>query len=165
MNASPDLIILDLAIPGVDSIAFIGELKKIRPQVPLLVLSDNKEKALDAIRAGVRGYITSHDTEEEILSAILDVLDGHFHISREVCDVLLAEISMGANHYPPDVLSKREMEVFMLIGRGFETSEIGVKLKVSPKTVDTYRRRIKSKLSLDNNAVLVKHAIQWVQSR
>ena len=161
-TAEPDLVMLDLALPGMEGLAFIEQVHERRPALPLLVFTENKACALRAIRAGARGYIAQEEAGGEIVFAVRRVLEGHYYVSEEICDRLLFELAAGPTRYPPDVLSRREMEVFTFVGQGLNTGEIARRMKVSPKTVDSFRRRIKSKLGLTGIAELIQRAVRWV---
>ena len=118
-----------------------------------------------ALRAGALGYINKENTTGRILDAIRTVRNGDVYLSEEATKRLLNR-SVGrtdlSEHPTIESLSNRELEVFRLIGNGQTTNQIATRLHLSVYTVDTYRRRIKQKLSLQNAAELVNAAAQWV---
>lgn len=167
-TADPDLVIVDISLPGMSGLEFIKHLQVIRPQTKALVVSRHDESlyAERALRAGAKGYIMKLEAGELIVVAARRVLRGGIWVSDEINERLLLSMASGHSSLaesPLDVLSDRELEVFELTGRGLSTREIAERLHLSVKTVESYRARIKDKLNLNTAAELMQHAVQWVE--
>jgi DNA-binding NarL/FixJ family response regulator len=166
---NPDLVIVDLALPGVDGIELIKTMKLKYRDLPALVVSMHDESlfAERALRAGARGYIMKQEAVEKVLVAIRKVLNGEIFVSdkttTKMIETLISGDSKGMSA-PLDLLSNREMTVFRMIGQGIKTSQIADKLHLSVKTIESYRSHIKEKLKLPTGTDLMKCAIQWVQN-
>ncbi len=117
-----------------------------------------------ALQAGAHGYLHKGRAMRQILDAIRAVLAGKLYVSGELADNLLQRVAGGtaAGRSPIETLSDRELEAFEMIGYGLTTELIAGKMHVSPKTVETYRARIKEKLGLHNHTELIQRAAQWV---
>lgn len=164
-SQQPDLVILDVELPGINGITIIKQLRKEHPNVSILVFTDRKTDVMYTIKAGARGYVSKRGEGSEIVRAIRQVLAGKVYVSEKLCDKLLLDLATASTPSPPEILSERELEVFELIGRGKETRDIATRLIVSPKTIDSYRRRIRNKLRLDGNSELIQRAVRWVSDR
>lgn len=167
-TVDPDLVIVDISLPGMSGLEFIKHLQVIRPQTKALVVSRHDESlyAERALRAGAKGYIMKLEAGELIVVAARRVLRGGIWVSDEINERLLLSMASGHSSLaesPLDVLSDRELEVFELTGRGLSTREIAERLHLSVKTVESYRARIKDKLNLNTAAELMQHAVQWVE--
>lgn len=163
----PDLIIVDISLPGMNGLELIKHIKAIYPDIKILVVSRHDESlyAERAIRAGSQGYVMKLEAGEVILKAIRTVLNGGIYVSDSVNKRLLMRMVSGhksLSQTPLEVLSDRELEVFELTGSGLNSREIAENLQLSVKTVETYRARIKDKLSLNSATELVLHASRWV---
>lgn len=160
----PDLILVDISMPGRSGLDFIRDLRAGYPELPVLVLSMHDEVlyAGRALRAGARGYLMKGVGGYHVVKSIKDVLDGRIAVSAKMMSNLLQEISMpvlaGAN---PETgrLSDREFEIVQLLGEARSTREIAEQLRLSPKTVESHRLRVMRKLNLKSAAELLRHAI------
>jgi len=166
-KVNPDLIVVDIALKGINGIELIKRLRSRLPNVKMLVASMHDESlfAERALRAGARGYINKEEAPENVIEAIRQVLSGGVFLSSVVKDRLLSVMIDGGE--PSDqslveTLSDRELEVFTLIGRGLTTREIANRLHLSVKTIETHRERVRSKLNISNSSELMRHAVQWV---
>ncbi len=164
-----DLVVVDVSLPGMSGLELVKHLQALRPGLSILVVSRHDESlyAERAIRAGARGYVMKLEAGEVIVKAVRHILGGGIYVSDEVKERLLMGMVTGKKELtqsPLEVLSDRELEVFDLTGRGLGTREISERLHLSIKTVESYRARIKSKLSLMSAAELMQHAVQWVES-
>jgi len=164
----PDAVIVDIALKnGASGLDLIRRLRASDPLVPILVASMYEESlyATRALAAGAQGYITKLQAPDKLVAALRNVIDGKMCVSDELAAVLM---SRAVNGKPAKlesrmgVLSNRELEVFELIGHGYTTNEIARKLKLSVKTIETHRLRIREKLHLADSAKLVREATQWV---
>lgn len=165
----PDLVVVDISLPGMSGLELIKHLLALKPDVAVLVVSRHDEAlyAERAIRAGARGYVMKLEAGEVIVKAVRRVLGGGVYVSEEINERLLVGMATGRStmtESPLEVLSDRELEVFELTGRGLGTRDIAERLHLSVKTVESYRARIKNKLNLNTATELMQHAVQWVES-
>ena len=168
---SPDLVILDISLPGASGLEFLKDIQVRDPGLPVLVLSMHEESvyAERVLRAGAKGYIMKQEPGATVIEAIRSVLAGNLYMSPSlVSRMLKVFVSNGASEAPkksgPEALGDRELQVYTLIGNGFTTKEIASQLNLSPKTVQTYREHIKSKLGLRKASELVHDATQWAKN-
>lgn len=167
-NDEIDLVVLDISLPDMSGLEVIKLVKIIKPDLKILVVSRHDEElyAERAIRSGAKGYIMKLEAGDVILKAVHTVLNGGVYISDRINKKLLIRMISGyksLSQSPLEVLSDRELEVFELTGCGLSSREIADQLHLSNKTVETYRARIKDKLSLNSATELVLHAAQWVE--
>ncbi len=165
----PDMVIVDISLGDTNGIELIKDIKVTEPEIPVLVLSMHDEALYTerALRAGAKGYIMKHEGTEELIAAIRTVLKGQLYVSDKMASRILRKlVSRRPNEgvSPLDKLSDRELEVFLLIGKGHKTRQISEQLHLSVKTVETYRSHIKEKLNFTDATELLQHAIQWVSS-
>jgi len=166
-SAHPDLLIIDLSLKEGDGIELIKRIKLLDSEARMLVYSMHDERVYGerVLRAGAKGYVSKQQPVRAVLQAIRRVLAGSMHFSAELTQRLLERAAASepiACASPVENLSDRELEVFEMIGRGLTTRSIAGKLHLSPRTVDTYRERLKVKLALANSAELHYRAVQWV---
>lgn len=167
-ETSPDIAIVDITLRGSSGLELIKDMKAHGLNVPVLVLSMHEEAlyAERVLRAGAKGYITKHEATTTLARAIRHVLSGQVYLSDAMTSSVLEKMTRSGGKPAAsgmDLLADRELEVFQLIGRGFNTREIAEQLHLGESTVDTYRTRIKDKLQLRNAAELYSRAAQWVQ--
>ena len=165
---NPDLVVVDISLPGMSGLELIKQIHAIRPNMKTLVVSRHDEAlyAERAIRAGAKGYIMKLEAADVMVKAVRRVMNNGIYVSDNINERLLMGIASGhemLSQSPLDVLSDRELEVFELTGKGFGTRDIAERLPLSFKTVESYRARIKTKLNLNNAAELMQHAVQWVE--
>ncbi|MDA0684866.1 MAG: response regulator transcription factor [Bacteroidetes bacterium] len=165
---NPDLVVVDISLPGMSGLELIKQIHAIRPNMKTLVVSRHDEAlyAERAIRAGAKGYIMKLEAADVMVKAVRRVMNNGIYVSDNINERLLMGIASGhemLSQSPLDVLSDRELEVFELTGKGFGTRDIAERLHLSVKTVESYRARIKTKLNLNNAAELMQHAVQWVE--
>lgn len=163
----PHLAIVDIALRSSNGIDLVKTIKLQYPRVKTLVWSMFEESlyAERALRAGASGYINKQQVTDSIIDAIRTILDGELFLSPTLTSKMLHRVVTGKESFalsPVDTLSDRELETFRLIGNGMVTKEIAKTMNLSPKTVETYRSRIKEKLELDDMASLTREAAQWV---
>jgi two-component system, NarL family, response regulator NreC len=163
-NSQPDLILLDLSMPGLGGLETLPLLKKVAPQTRILILTmhDDESYLRQALRDGASGYVLKRAADTELLSAIHSVMRGevyvHPSLTRALLDDILPESNANSSN-PWDALSEREREVLLRVAKGFTSAKIAEQLNLSPKTVDTYRARGMEKLGLRSRAALVQHAL------
>jgi DNA-binding NarL/FixJ family response regulator len=169
-NISPDLAIVDITLKDSSGLELIKSIRALSIGMPVLVLSMHEESlyAERALRAGANGYITKHQTADEVLLAIRRVLAGEVYLSEKMTSGFLKSLTAtGVKSITRafDRITDRELEVLDLIGRGHTTRQIADKLQLGAATVDTYRARIKEKMNFRNAAELQHFAIRWVRER
>ncbi len=165
----PNLIIADLSLPDGEGLELIKSVKARHPDALILVFTmlDEAVHAQRALRAGARGYVPKGRPETAILRAVRRVLAGHIHVSDEIIDAVLhraAGTPSARSPSPLESLTDRELEILTLIGQGFNPSAISKKLHISPRTVETHRSQIKSKLKVPTAAALRCYAIEWLRT-
>ena len=162
----PDIAIVDLSLPEGSGLALIKKIRSELPEVGVVVLSMHDERyyALRAFRAGARGYVMKGESTSSIVAAIRDVLVGKLYVGARMQGMFSRQFGQEDLHNlraPVKELSDRELEVFRLLGQGYETRKVAQMLKVSIKTVQTYCARIKEKLDLANASELLRDATLW----
>lgn len=166
----PDLVIVDLSLPGAHGLELIKNIRAEFSKLPILVLSMHDESlyALRALRAGAQGYVMKQEALENVIHALREVFAGRPYLSPAMSSEVIAKLALGPDDPKKDTidqLSDRELEVLELIGKGRDVREIAVDLHLSPKTVETHRAHIKEKLKLSNARQVVRFAAQWVASQ
>ena len=161
----PDLVVLDVSLPGKSGLVLLREIKARCPGVGILVISRYEENiyARRALRAGATGYIMQQETEEKILTAIRRILGGAVYLSDHITAGALRQfVAEGPHlvHSSVDVLTDRELEIFRAIGEGGSLRDIAQALKVSVHTVAAHRGHIISKLGLSGSRKLLQMAVQ-----
>lgn len=166
----PDLVLVDINLPGRSGLELIRDIRAISPRLPILVLSMHDESvfAERVLRAGGRGYVSKQMGGEKLAEAIRHVLKGQIYVSETVStrllDGLAGEHSHGPIASPIAKLTDRELEVFTLIGHAKQTKDIARSLHMSSKTVEAHRGAIKRKLKLKSGPELTRHAVLWVEA-
>ncbi|MFO1500918.1 MAG: response regulator transcription factor [Verrucomicrobiota bacterium] len=162
----PDVVLLDLHLTGGDGLDLIQDISSAHPAARIIVLSQRDEDvyAHRALRAGARGYVMKSEATETVLEAIATVLRGEPYVSRPVAARALHKLFPDPLASTPEIarLSDRELQVFQLLGADCSTREISSVLKISPKTVETYREHLKQKLDLPDSDALLAAATRWV---
>ena len=165
---SPDLVIVDLSLPGANGIELIKNIRAEFPKLPVLILSMHDESlyALRGLRAGAQGYVMKQEALENVIIAIREVLAGRPYLSHDMSAKLITNFASGSNRgNPTDKLSDRELEILELIGKGRDVREIADALHISAKTVETHRAHIKEKLNLKNARQVTRFAVQWIEGK
>jgi DNA-binding NarL/FixJ family response regulator len=165
-SARPDVAIIDISLKNSNGIELIRRIKDRNDAVRILVWSMYPENlyAERALRAGAQGYLNKGKATRHVLEALRAILDGRVYVSGALAEQLLQRVvgRKAEVRSAIDSLSDRELEAFQLIGEGMTTEAIAEKMHVSPKTVETFRARIKEKLGIGNLTELVQRAAQWV---
>jgi DNA-binding NarL/FixJ family response regulator len=169
-TASPNIAIIDISLAESHGLELVKMLKATYPELPVLMLSMHDESlyAERALRAGAKGYIMKQEPPAELIRAIRRVLRGEIYVSQSFAGQMLTKLTGGQSQTaasPVDQLSDRELEVLTLLGQGRKTSQIAHDLRLSIKTVETYREHIKEKLELKDATSLMRYAVQWVDSQ
>jgi len=162
-----DLVLLDISLPDKSGLELLKDIRVLRPELPVLVVSMHDELvfAERVLRAGGRGYIMKQEGGQKYLQAIRQVLAGQIYVSDKMSARILESLSGRASEKagssPVQRLSDREFEVFQLIGQGLGTREIAQRLHLSVKTVEVHRINIKEKLQVKTATELVRFAVRW----
>ena len=165
-----DLVLCDISLPDKNGLELIKDIRALRPEMPILVVSMHDEMiyAERVLRAGGRGYIMKQEGGEKFIRAIRQVLAGQIFVSDKMSSRILEIFSAGAGKKnedsPVSLLSDREFEVFQHIGHGKGTRDIAEQLHLSVKTVEVHRANIKGKLKLQTATELVRFAVRWADS-
>jgi DNA-binding NarL/FixJ family response regulator len=166
----PDIVVVDVSLPGNSGIDLIRDLKARHPELPLLVLSMHDEMlyAEQAMRAGAGGYVMKQEPPERLMEGLRTVLKGEMFVSPRLASTMLNAFVGGSSRANGrsgiELLSVRELQVFEGIGSGMSTQQLGPKYGISPKTIETYRVHIKRKLGLTTGNELVHAAVRWMES-
>jgi len=162
-NNTYNLILLDISMPGQNGLQTLKLIKKHDKNIPVLMLSMHSEEqyAMRSIKAGASGYMTKDVASNELVTAIKKINDGRKFISKEVAELLTIDLYHNDDKKPHEYLSDREFEVLKKIASGKTTKSISNELKISPKTVSTFRSRILKKLNLKNNSDLIHYTIDY----
>jgi len=164
MSTNPDLVLMDVNMPGIGGIEATRKIRRLYPSVQIIVLTIHSDPPFPAQLhdAGALGYLTKSCTADELFEAIRTVAGGKPFISHEVSKKLtLAWISGRNSNAPFSKLSQREMQVFLLIIQGHKTQDISDSLCLSPKTISTYRHRLFEKLDVKTDVDLTHLALRF----
>ena len=166
----PDALVVDITLPGRNGLELIKDVRALYPDLPVLVVSMHDETlyAQRALKAGAKGYVMKDAPYGAFEKALQRILSGGIALSETMSETILLAFSSGEKPGPDGAihqLSDREFEVFQLIGEGRSTSQIALTLKISPKTVDVHKLKIRSKLKLTEGTSLTSFAIRWVEMR
>lgn len=161
-KTSPDLILLDIIMPGRDSLEIVEELKRCKPELRILMLTSHAEDqyALRCLRAGADGYLRKTGASEDLVAAIRKIHGGGKYISDKLAELLALSLTKDSTQAPHELLSNREFQVLRMIGGGQTVSEISDELNLSVKTISTYRARILEKTQMKNNAEIMRYVLE-----
>jgi DNA-binding NarL/FixJ family response regulator len=165
----PDLVLVDLELPGKSGLDLIKKVRSSKQDVKMLVVSmyDEALYADRVLRAGGDGYIMKEESPDEIISAIRDVLDGHIYVSEEVMEGPAQEPVKAAaepEDRPLDQLTDLELNVLELLGRGQNNNEIADKLGLRSKEIASHCTQVRKKLKLKTDNALIHYAVRWVET-
>ncbi|MBL8460131.1 MAG: response regulator transcription factor [Zoogloea sp.] len=156
------LVLLDIALPDLSGLEVLKRIKRLRPDLPVLIFSmfSEDEFAIPSLEAGASGYLNKDSPPSQILGAIRTVVDGARYISPTLAEKLLAGVAPAGRKLAHEALSPRETEVLLMLSKGTTLTRIGDSLHLSVKTVSTYRSRILEKLGVQSNAELTRYVIE-----
>jgi DNA-binding NarL/FixJ family response regulator len=157
-----DVILLDISMPGRNGLSYIKEIKNIKPEVAVLMLSIYSEEqyALRSLKLGASGYLTKSSTPDELITAIRRVAQGKKYITTILAEKIAMDIGNVHDKPAHNLLSDRELEVMCMLANGKSNSDIATELSLSPKTISTYRERILEKMDLKSTAEIIRYAIK-----
>lgn len=160
---SPDLLILDITMPGKSGLDMLKDVKHMYPKLSVLILSIHPPErfAVRCIKSGADGYLCKSGIADELIKAVRQIVqEKRKYISAEVGEQLASEScnNEGSLH---ESLSDREFEILCMIASGMNVQQIAKKLSLSPNTIHTYRYRIKDKLNVSSNVEMTKYALQY----
>jgi two-component system, NarL family, response regulator NreC len=162
----PDVVLMDVGLPGVSGLELTVRVKRIVPDIRVLVLTmyEREDYLFEALQAGASGYVLKGADIQDLLTAVRTVARGETYVYQSLTGKLVADylsrIEDGADRKDYDGLSKREREVLALIAEGLTTSQIAERLHLSPHTVQTHRDHVMTKLDLHSRVALTKYAIR-----
>ncbi len=171
-KAAPDIVLMDIGLPGMNGIEATTELLRHCPAVKVVILSmyDDENSVVSAIRSGARAFVLKKGSSAELLDALRIVAQGGSYLSTQVSDRLLARIQRGDldthDRSPLEALSPRELQVLRLVAQGKTSKDIAVLLDLGLQTVRSYRKTMMKKLGVNNVAGLTQLALaagltQW----
>lgn len=161
----PDIVLLDIAMPGIDGIECTRRMKKMYPQIQVLILTVYEDEILlrEAIRAGASGYVIKRAAEEELIAGIQAVSRGDMYIHPAITRLLVKDLSptIDSHRGALETLTSRELEVMRYIIRGYTNRQIAETLFISVRTVEGHRASLFGKLGLKNRVELVEFAEKY----
>jgi len=157
-----DVVLLDISMPGRSGLDIMKQLKKLKPELHILILTMHPEEqyAIRAFKAGASGYLNKKSVPDELLTAIRKVSKGRKYFSSSLAEDLVSYLLTEKEGMPHEYLSDREYEVMCLIASGKTVKEIASEMKLSVKTISTYRSRLLTKMNMTTNAELTQYSIQ-----
>jgi len=157
----PDVVVMDISMPGIGGLEAIDRILARDPQARILVLSAHEDAmhARRVLKAGVAGYLTKRSAAEALIQAISQVANGKTYIEPSVAQQLALQ-QLGGSKSPVDMLSEKEFKVFLALATGKSVAEIAETMSLSPRTVGTHLYNIKQKLGASNSAELAIIAIR-----
>ncbi|MFH1136110.1 MAG: response regulator transcription factor [Pseudomonadota bacterium] len=162
----PDVIILDIGMPGVSGLEAIGLIRETSPQTAVVVLTMHGKESMvhRMLEAGALGYVLKASPAQDVIAAIRAVRKGEYFLSSKIKAEVVSAYVHSRKERPPikgyDLLSEREQQIFRLAAEGNTTNQIAELLSVSPKTVEKHRTNLMRKLGLKDRMELVKEAIR-----
>jgi two-component system invasion response regulator UvrY len=157
-----DVAVLDVTMPGRSGLEVLKEMKRLRPKMPVLILSMHPEDqfAVRMLKTGAAGYLTKESAGDELVGAIKKVVAGGRYISSSLAERMASYLDVDVQKAPHERLSNREFLILRMIASGKAVSQIGKELSLSVKTISTYRARLLEKMDMKNNAELTHYAVQ-----
>jgi DNA-binding NarL/FixJ family response regulator len=162
INNHFDIAVIDISMPGRSGLDALKDLKKTKPDLPVLILSmfSEEQYGLRAIKAGAAGYMKKVSAPNELVSAIRNIVKGGKYINQSLAEKLVEEYGGKANPQLHEKLSDREYQIMCLIASGKSAEEISNDLSISIHTFYTYRNRILEKMQLKSNVELTQYVIR-----
>ena len=157
----PDIILLDISLPGKNGYEVLKQLHAEYPQIRVLILTTYPEKqyAIRCLRGGAYGYLTKESAPEELITAIRRIAQGRKYVGAALGELLATEVDGFSNRLPHEELSDREFQVLCLLGQGKTVSQIADILSLSLSTINTYRAHILEKMHMKTTAQLIRYVV------
>jgi len=161
-EGSYDMVLLDIALPGKNGLEVLKELKALKPQLPVLMLSMHPEEqyAIQSLRAGASGYLTKGSVADELMLAIRKMLAGDKYIGALFAEKLAYGLINNTEKQLHETLSAREQQVLLLIASGKTPRVIALEMSLNVKTVNTFRARLLHKMRMTSNVELTRYALE-----
>ena len=161
-RAKPDMVLLDINMPGMGGIETLKALRKTNPDLPILMLTVSQEDAdlLDAVKGGANGYLLKNAEPDALERTLRDVIAGKSVLAPEMTSKLFKVLRRAPSSSSGDLLSEREMQVLRCLARGMTTTQTAVELFISENTVKTHTRHIMEKLEVSNRVEAVAKAME-----
>jgi DNA-binding NarL/FixJ family response regulator len=158
-----DVILMDISMPKLDGIAATKDIKGNHKNIHILAITMHIEESYinDMMKAGANGYILKESGKDDLIDAIEKVANGKLYFSSEVSSIIIGNmLNEDSKNHTKSIISDREKEVIKLVSQGVSNAEIGVKLNLSARTIESHRRNILQKLDLKNTAEMISYAIK-----
>lgn len=157
-----DILILDINLPDMNGLEILRQLKKVHPDLPVLVLTvfDEDQIAIRVLKAGAAGFVTKETMPDELIAAVKKIHSGGKYVSPSLAEKLVFNIYAEDEKPVHHKLSNREYQVICLIAAGKSVKQIAEELYLSIQTIRTYRTRILEKMEMNTDAELIHYAIQ-----
>jgi two-component system invasion response regulator UvrY len=157
-----DVLVMDLSMPDQSGIDVLGAIRARAPELPVLILSGYPEEhyATSMLRQGASGYLNKECDPSEIVTAVRTIARGRRYITPAVAELLADQLGGDVDKSPHELLSERELQVFLRLARGETIGHIAESLSLSVKTVSTYRTRVMEKMKLESNSDLTYYALK-----
>jgi len=156
------MVLLDVAMQGMNGLETLTRLKEQKPDLPVLVFSMYPEEqyALRVLKAGAAGYMNKQSPPDELIAAIKKVLAGGKYVSNSLAEQLASYVQNDTHALPHEELSNREYQIMCMIASGKRSKDIAQELSLSTKTVSSYRSRIMGKMRATSNTDLARYAVE-----
>lgn len=161
-DKAPDVLVLDITLPGSSGLDVLKELKAQYPDIKVLILTIHKEEhfALRTLKAGADGFLNKMSVSDELVQALRKIAGGGKYVSTRVAELLAAGLDERSSGMSHENLSDREFQVLLRISRGMKLNDIAEELCLSPKTIGTYRERLLEKMNMRTNTELTYYAVK-----
>lgn len=158
---TPDIILMDIGMDGLNGIEVTGLITKVYPKIRVIALTmyDDHNRITKMLKAGAKGYVLKNTSKDELLNAINTVKSGESYFSKQVSDSIIKENTQRTPN-PISLLTKRELQIIQMIAKSMTSKEIADELSLSELTVSTHRKNAMQKLEIKNIAGLVKFVIE-----
>ena len=157
-----NLVILDVTMPGRSGLDILGDVRKLRPKLPVLVLSMHPEDQLGkrALKSGASGYLNKESAPEELVKAVQKLLQGSMYVSPALAVRLASDLRDDAPRGLHETLSTREFEILRMLASGKTVTDIAEELHLSLPTISTHRSHILAKMNMTTTAALISYAVR-----